>query len=65
VSNFTFLTTSWPDLCATAIEAEQNINSTPRTSCFYSRRSLEIAIKYAGPIFSVVAFFARTHRRFS
>ena len=46
MSNFTFLTTSWPDLYATAFEAEQNVNSAPRTSCFYTRRSLEIAVKW-------------------
>lgn len=46
MTNFTFLTTNWPDLCATACEAEQNVNSAPRTSCFYTRRSLEIAVKW-------------------
>ena len=46
MSNFTFLTTDWPDLYATAREAEQNVNSAPRTSCFYARRSLEGAVKW-------------------
>jgi len=46
VSNFTFLTHNWPDLHSTACEAEQNVNSAPRTSCFYTRRSLEIAVKW-------------------
>jgi len=46
MSNFTFLTPNWPDLSATASEAEQNVNSAPRTSCFYTRRSLEIAVKW-------------------
>jgi len=46
MSNFTFLTPNWPDLYATAFEAEQNVNSAPRTSCFYTRRSLEIAVRW-------------------
>ncbi len=46
MSNFTFLSTDWPDLYETAREAEQNVNSAPRTSCFYARRSLERAVKW-------------------
>jgi type I restriction enzyme R subunit len=46
MSNFTFLTTDWPGLFATAREAEQHVNSAPRTSCFYARRSLEGAVKW-------------------
>jgi type I restriction enzyme R subunit len=46
MSNFTFLKTDWPELYETAREAEQNVNSTPRTSCFYARRSLERAVKW-------------------
>ncbi len=46
MSNFTFLKTDWPDLYETASEAEQNVNSAPRTSCFYARRSLERAVKW-------------------
>ncbi|MCM2357388.1 MAG: DEAD/DEAH box helicase family protein [Geobacteraceae bacterium] len=46
MSNFTFLNTNWPDLFETAREAEQNVNSAPRTSCFYARRSLERAVKW-------------------
>jgi type I restriction enzyme R subunit len=46
MSNFTFITINWPDLYATVREAEQNVNSAPRTSCFYTRRSLEIAVKW-------------------
>jgi len=46
MSNFTFLKTDWPDLYETACEAEQNVNSAPRTSCFYARRSLERAVKW-------------------
>lgn len=46
MSNFTFLNTDWPELFETACEAEQNVNSAPRTSCFYARRSLERAVKW-------------------
>ncbi len=46
MSNFTFLQSDWPDLYETAREAEQNVNSTPRTYCFYARRSLERAVKW-------------------
>jgi type I restriction enzyme R subunit len=46
MSNFTFLKTDWPELYETAREAEQNVNSAPRTSCFYARRSLERAVKW-------------------
>ena len=46
MSNFNFLQTTWPDLFETAREAEQNVNSAPRTSCFYARRSLEGAVKW-------------------
>jgi type I restriction enzyme R subunit len=46
MSNFTFLKIDWPELYETAREAEQNVNSAPRTSCFYSRRSLERAVKW-------------------
>jgi type I restriction enzyme R subunit len=46
MSNFSFLKTNWPDLYETAREAEQNVNSAPRTSCFYARRSLERAVKW-------------------
>lgn len=46
MSNFLFLSTNWPDLYETAREAEQNVNSAPRTSCFHSRRSLERAVKW-------------------
>jgi hypothetical protein len=46
VSNVTFLQQDWPELYETAREAEQNVNSAPRTSCFYARRSLERAVKW-------------------
>ena len=46
MSNFTFLKTDWPDLFTAAREAEQNVNSAPRTSCFYARRTLEQGVKW-------------------
>lgn len=46
MSNFTFLKTNWPDLAASALEAEQQVNSAPRTSCFHARRTLELGVKW-------------------
>ncbi|MBC8018232.1 MAG: DUF4145 domain-containing protein, partial [Verrucomicrobia bacterium] len=46
MSNFTFLQQDWPELYETARESEQNVNSAPRTSSFYARRSLERAVKW-------------------
>ena len=46
MSNFTFLKTNWPDLAASASEAEQQVNSAPRTSCFHDRRTLEPGVKW-------------------
>lgn len=46
MSNFKFLNTTWPNLFASACEAEQNVNSAPRTSCFHARRSLECAVRW-------------------
>ena len=46
MSNFTFLIDDWPDLFAAAREAEQDVNSAPRTSCFYARRTLEQGVKW-------------------
>ncbi len=52
MSNFTFLKTDWPELYETAREAEQNVNSAPRTGFdsaqppTHARRSLERAVKW-------------------
>jgi hypothetical protein len=46
VSNFTFIKSDWPELYATAREAEQNVNSAPQGICFYAQRSLERAVKW-------------------
>jgi type I restriction enzyme R subunit len=66
VSNFTFLNQDWPDLYETAREAEQNVNSAPRTSCFYARRSLERAVKwlYANDSYLKQPYAGGKHLRF-
>ncbi len=45
-SNFRFLEQEWPDLCGSAQNAERAARSDPRTSCFYARRSLELAVHW-------------------
>lgn len=43
-SNFSFLQAEWPALFAGAGKAEQAAFTDPRTSCFYARRTLELAV---------------------
>ncbi len=43
-SNFSFLQTQWPALCSEARKAEQAALNDARTSCFYARRTLELAV---------------------
>ena len=43
-SNFSFLQDQWPALFAEAGRAEQAALTDPRTSCFYARRTLELAV---------------------
>jgi type I restriction enzyme, R subunit len=43
-SQFEFLTLDWPDLFESAQLAESLALSDPRTSCFYARRALELAV---------------------
>jgi type I restriction enzyme, R subunit len=45
-SHFTFLDGEWPDLRAEARKAEELAHPDPRTSCFYARRTLELAVKW-------------------
>ena len=45
-SNFTFLQTEWPALYAEATRAERAALADPRTACFYSRRTLELAVAW-------------------
>jgi type I restriction enzyme R subunit len=44
VSHFAFLDPDWPDLIAEAKKAEELAHADPRTSCFYARRTLELAV---------------------
>ncbi|MCR9293906.1 MAG: DEAD/DEAH box helicase family protein [bacterium] len=47
MSNFEFLSAEWKDLHEAASKAEQTAITDPRTSCFYSRRALELAVAWA------------------
>ena len=46
MSNFTFLQSEWPSLYGAAIKAEGMANTDARTSCFYTRRTLELAVDW-------------------
>jgi type I restriction enzyme, R subunit len=46
VSNFGFLLPEWAALHESAARAEQFANTDPRTSCFYARRTLELAVAW-------------------
>ena len=46
MSNFAFLDPEWPELHDEAAHAEQNALADPRASCFYARRSLELALNW-------------------
>ena len=43
-SNFEFLLAEWPELCDSATKAESLALADLRTSCFYARRALELAV---------------------
>ncbi|KAA8884206.1 helix-turn-helix domain-containing protein [Nocardia colli] len=45
-SNFWFLQAEWPDLYREAATAESLVYSDSRISCFYSRSTLEIALRW-------------------
>lgn len=45
-SNFDFLRAEWPDLFAEAIRAERSAVGDPRVSCFFARRTLELAVEW-------------------
>ncbi|MDM4015227.1 DUF4145 domain-containing protein [Roseiconus lacunae] len=47
MSNFEFLSAEWKDLHEAATKAEQTAIPDPRTSCFYARRALELAVAWA------------------
>src|SRR4051812_47115008 len=46
MSNFAFLDTEWGDLAEPAAKAEALAHPDSRTSCFYARRALELAIQW-------------------
>lgn len=45
-SNFVFLAQEWPEVFESASKAEGLVGSDPRTSCFYARRALEVAVHW-------------------
>ncbi|MGI8670689.1 MAG: DEAD/DEAH box helicase family protein [Aridibacter sp.] len=45
-TNFTFLKDEWQTVYDSAVKAEKNVSSDPRTACFYARRTLEIAVEW-------------------
>ena len=45
-SNFDFVRDGWPDLADTAARAEELVHPDPRSSCFYARRALELAVAW-------------------
>lgn len=47
MSQFAFLRREWAEVFDSAARAEANVHSDPRTSCFYSRRALELAVSWA------------------
>lgn len=46
MTNFGFLSSEWPDLFDAANKAESLARPDPRTSCFYARRGLELAVHW-------------------
>ncbi len=46
MSNFAFLQTEWADLHEPAAKSEALANPDPRSSCFYARRALEMAVQW-------------------
>lgn len=47
MSQFAFLQTEWPDVFDSASRAESSLHADPRTSTFYARRTLELALHWA------------------
>ncbi|WP_160149546.1 hypothetical protein [Roseiconus lacunae] len=47
MSNFDFLSAEWNDIRETATKAEPTAIPDPRTSCFYARQALELAVAWA------------------
>ncbi|MGN7158086.1 DEAD/DEAH box helicase family protein [Dietzia cercidiphylli] len=55
VGNFDFLQAEWPVLYAEARKAERNAMFDPRTTCFYARRTVELAVKWLYQVSSLPA----------
>ncbi|MDB5863477.1 MAG: type restriction protein res subunit [Betaproteobacteria bacterium] len=47
MSQFAFLQREWPAVFEAAGKAEAAVHMDPRTSCFYARRALELAVAWA------------------
>ena len=47
MSQFAFLQREWSAVFDAASKAETAVHTDPRTACFYSRRTLELAVKWA------------------
>ncbi|MEU7615191.1 DEAD/DEAH box helicase family protein [Micromonospora rifamycinica] len=59
MSNFAFLRAEWPDLLDEALRAERLAVADPRGSCFYARRTLELAL---GWLFDADATLRRPYK---
>ncbi|MBN8247371.1 MAG: DUF4145 domain-containing protein [Verrucomicrobia bacterium] len=46
MSEFAFLRTDWPALHEAATQAESLVHADARAACFYTRRSLELAVHW-------------------
>jgi type I restriction enzyme, R subunit len=46
MTNFGFLQSEWPQLCADAQKTETSVIPDPRTACFYARRTLEQIVEW-------------------
>ena len=46
MSTFDFLQHEWPAICEAAGKAALHVHADPRTSCFYARRALELAVNW-------------------
>lgn len=47
MSQFSFLQHEWPAVFDGAARAEASVHTDPRTACFYTRRTLELAVHWA------------------
>src|SRR5437588_12723765 len=45
-TNFAFLQAEWGDVYSSVVQAERLANTDPRTSCFHTRRTLELAVDW-------------------